>query len=392
MTVLPLPAPILIADTSGLTALAHELAQEPAIGVDTESNSLFAYRERVCLIQFSTQERDYIVDPLALSDLDALAPLFANPRQQKVFHAAEYDLIGLKRDYGFECANLFDTMIAAGTMGWRQMGLAAILEAHFGVKLNKRYQRTNWGWRPLTADQLDYARCDTHYLLPLRDLLQAELSARGRVEEAYEAFAMLPRVLRDSKPAANDRFWRINGARDLTPMQASVLRQVYSYREQQADHTDQPPFKVMSEQTLLEVARSCPKRLSELEAVTGMTPGQIRRHGGELLRAVQRGLSEPAPPPPSFCGRMRVPDEVRERYRRLHEWRKQTAQARGVQSDIILPREALWELARRVPRTLAELDTIEHMGPWRRQAYGPDLLKVLTESGSAVEPGAILET
>jgi len=383
MPVLPLPSPILIADASGLTALAHELAQEPAIGVDTESNSLFAYRERVCLIQFSTQERDYIVDPLALSDLDALAPLFANPRQQKVFHAAEYDLLGLKRDYGFECANLFDTMIGAGTLGWQQMGLAAILEAHFGVKLNKRYQRSNWGLRPLSADQLDYARCDTHYLLPLRDLLQAELSAQGRVEEAYEAFAMLARVSRDSKPTANDGFWRINGARDLTPTQASVLRQVYSYREQQSDHTDQPPFKVMSEQTLLEIARACPKHLSELKAVTGMTPGQIRRHGGELLRAVQGGLSAPAPPPPQF---VRVPDEVRERYDRLHEWRKQIAQARGVQSHFILPREALWELARRVPRTLAELDTIEHLGPWRRQAYGPAVLKVLTESGRPSNP------
>lgn len=380
MTVLPLRSPILISDSSGLTALARELAQEAAIGVDTESNSLFAYRERVCLIQFSTEERDYIVDPLVLSDLDVLAPLFANPRQQKVFHAAQYDLLGLRRDYGFECANLFDTMIAAGTLGWRQMGLAAILETRFGVKLNKRYQRTNWGRRPLTVDQLDYARRDTHYLLPLRNLLQAELSAQGRVEEAYEGFALLAQVPVDSKPMANDRFWRISGARDLTPTQAGVLQQVYSYREQQADHTDQPPFKVMSEQTLLEVARGCPKHLSELKAVTGMTPGQIRRHGGELLRAVQRGLSAPAPPPPSFREGTRLPDEARERYGHLHQWRKQTAQARGVQSDIILPREALWELACRAPRTLAELDTIEHLGPWRRQAYGSAILKVLTES------------
>ncbi len=376
-------SPILVADSFGLTELAHELAQEPAIGVDTESNSLFAYRERVCLIQFSTQERDYIVDPLVLSDLNALAPLFANPHQQKVFHAAEYDLLGLRRDFGFECANLFDTMIAAGTMGWQHMGLAAILEAHFGVKLNKRYQRTNWGRRPLTADQLEYARCDTHYLLPLRDLLQAALSAEGRVEEASEAFALLAQVTGEPKPAANDRFWRINGARDLTPTQASVLRQVYSYREQQADQTDQPPFKVMSEQTLLEIALSCPKHLSELKVVTGMTPGQIRRHGGELLWAVQRGLSAPAPPPPLFP---RAPDEVRERYDRLHEWRKQTAQARGVQSNFILPREVLWELARRMPRTLAELDTIEHLGPWRRQAYGPAVLKVLAESVQPSNP------
>src|SRR5690606_21288536 len=117
------------------------LAREPAVGVDTESNSLFAYRERVCLIQFSTPTQDFIVDPLALGDLSGLAPLFANPAQQKVFHAAEYDIICLKRDYGFQFANLFDTMVAARTLGWPQLGLAAILENHFGVKMNKRFQR-----------------------------------------------------------------------------------------------------------------------------------------------------------------------------------------------------------------------------------------------------------
>ncbi|MBI2165974.1 MAG: ribonuclease D [Chloroflexi bacterium] len=383
MTVLSLAPPILITDSSGLTALAYELAEEPAIAVDTESNSLFAYKERVCLIQFSTQERDYVVDPLILSDLNELGPLFANPRQQKVFHAADYDLLCLKRDYGFKFANLFDTKIAASTMGWPQMGLAAILETHFGVKMNKRYQRTNWGQRPLTVDQLDYARLDTHYLLALRSLLEAKLTAQGRVEEACEAFALLTRVTGDSQPEGNDRFWRVNGARDLTPMQASILREVYLYREEQASRADRPPFKVMNEKTILEIAQRLPKRLSDLREVTGMTPGQIHRYGGELLLAVQRGLMAPAPPPPQY---ERVPDEVRERYDHLHQWRKQIAHTRGVQSDVILPREVLWELARRAPRTLTELETIEHLGPWRRHAYGADILRVLTESGRSSNP------
>lgn len=376
MTVISLAPPISIVDASGLTALARELAQEAAIAVDTESNSLFAYRERVCLIQLSTQERDYIVDPLILSDLSGLGPLFADPRHQKVFHAADYDLLCLKRDYGFEFANIFDTKIAAGTLGWPQMGLASILESHFGVTMNKRYQRTNWGQRPLTPDQLHYAQLDTHYLLALRDLLQNELTARGRVEEAFEAFDLLARVTGDSQPMASNRFWRVTGARDLTPTQTGVLKEAYLYREEQAALADHPPFKVMSEQTLLEIAQCCPKQLSDLKAVTGMTPGQIHRHGSELLRAVQRGLLASPPPPPQF---ERTPDEVRERYDRLHQWRKHMARSRGVQSDIILPREALWELARSTPRTIAELETIEHLGPWRRQAYGTDILRVLIE-------------
>src|SRR5947208_14217815 len=109
----PLPPPILVADEQALRTLVEALASCPVVAVDTESNSLHAYRERVCLIQFSTASADYIVDPIVLSDLSTLAPVFANPGQQKVFHAAEYDVICLRRDFGFEFNNLFDTMSAA---------------------------------------------------------------------------------------------------------------------------------------------------------------------------------------------------------------------------------------------------------------------------------------
>jgi ribonuclease D len=144
--------PVLVADAAALVTLAAELARHPAVAVDTESNSLHAYRERVCLVQFSTHGGDFIVDPIAVPDLGPLAPLFANPDQQKVFHAAEYDLLCLKRDYRFAIANIFDTMSAARTLGWPQVGLASILDARFGVTMNKKYQRVDWKRRPLSPE------------------------------------------------------------------------------------------------------------------------------------------------------------------------------------------------------------------------------------------------
>lgn len=369
-----LPAPVLVADPGALLALVDTLAREAAVGVDTESNSLFAYRERVCLIQFSTPRDDYIVDPLALADLSPLAPLFANPAQQKVFHAAEYDVLCLKRDCGFQFANLFDTMVAARTLGWPQLGLAAILEARFGVKMNKRFQRADWGQRPLTPELLDYARLDTRYLVALRDLLAAELAAQGRREEAAEEFARLEKVMAAANGANPHAFWRVNGARDLAPEQASVLRELHEYRERQAERADRPPFKVMSDQTLLEIARTGPSSVSELEGLPGMTPQQIRRHGASLIRAVRRGLEGPPARPPQF---EREPDAVRERYELLHQWRKRKAQARGVESDVIISRDALWELARAGPRTAEALARIESLGPWRREQYGEELLGVI---------------
>ena len=373
-----LPPPVLVAAPESLSRLVAALAREPAISVDTESNSLFAYRERVCLIQFSTPSQDYVLDPLALDDLSALGPLFADPAQQKIFHAAEYDLICLKRDYDFKFANVFDTMVAARTLGWARLGLGAILQERFGVVMNKRFQRANWGERPLTDDLLDYARLDTRHLVALQAILAEELAAAGRSEEAQEEFERLERMPATTMASAESlsphAFWRVNGARDLTAAQAGVLRELFLYRERQAERADRPPFKIMSDQTLVEIARVQPDRLEALEGLPGMTPAQIRRHGQRLLQAVQRGREAGPARPPHV---EREPDSVRERYELLHQWRKRRAQARGVESDVIVPRDALWELARRNPASAEALAALEHLGPWRRATYGAEILALL---------------
>ena len=141
--------PIMIAQPESLWRLANKLSAESLLAVDTESNSLYAYREQVCLIQFSTNEQDYLIDPLVLDDLSPLAQLFANPGIEKIFHAAEYDLICLKRDFGFTVNNIFDTMMAARVLGRNAVGLATILEVEFNVHVDKRCQRADWGQRPL---------------------------------------------------------------------------------------------------------------------------------------------------------------------------------------------------------------------------------------------------
>ena len=145
-----------------------DLSAESRIAVDTESNSLHAYREQVCLIQFTTPLKDYVVDPLALNDLSALGPIFSDPKIEKIFHAAEYDLICLRRDFGFKISNLFDTMHAARRMGYPYVGLDNLLAEKFQFEMDKRHQKADWAVRPLTAAQLDYARLDTHFLFALR--------------------------------------------------------------------------------------------------------------------------------------------------------------------------------------------------------------------------------
>jgi ribonuclease D len=381
----PLPPPTLVADPGGLDALVRVLAMSDRIAVDTESNSMHAYRERVCLIQFSTPGVDFIVDTLALRDLSPLATVFASPDQEKIFHAAEGDVLNLARDFGFAFANIFDTMTAARTLGWSQVGLAAILDSRFGVTLNKKYQRADWGRRPLTAEMLDYARFDTHYLSALRDMQFQALSESGNWPEAHEEFARLARIRVE---ASDDRFdsaafWRVKGALDLAPRQAAALQALYAWREAQAERIDQPPFKVMGEPALLALARHAPTRVDELQRVAGLAPSQVQRYGRDLILVVERALQAPPPAKPQV---QREPDDVRERFERLHTWRKDRARLRGVESDVILPRAVLRDMARRPPRTHDDLAGIVDFGPWRRQAYGDELLALCSSTQEAATP------
>jgi ribonuclease D len=368
-----LPVPELVVSAAQLRALVADLSLAEAVAVDTESNSLHAYRERVCLIQIALPERDVLVDPLAV-DVSPLGAMFANPRCLKIFHAAEYDVLCLKRDFGFEVSPLFDTMVAARTLGRTQTGLAALLEQHFDVRLDKRFQRANWGHRPLTAAELDYARMDVHYLFDLRDLLMAELDVLGRREEAEEEFVRLSRLQPEPPRVDYDAFWRLPGARDLSPQQAAVLRALFEYRELAAERADVPAFKVIPNETLVALAERGPGDADGLRLIPGMTAGQIRRHGEALLAAIGQGQgAEPIRPPRPASER----EEVRDRYDRLRVWRKKKAQTRAVESDVILPREALWELARRAPQTAEALAGMEHLGPWRRTQYGSEILAVI---------------
>jgi ribonuclease D len=355
--------------------LAGALKDEPALAIDTESNSLYAYRERVCLVQLSTRTQDYIIDPLIVVDLTPLAPLLEDPNIEKIFHAAEYDLICLQRDYGFTVTNLFDTMIAARICGHKSVGLGSLLSEFHGIELDKRHQRDDWGQRPLPPDSLQYAQMDTHYLPDLRDSLAAELTELGRWPEAREAFAEATRVTLPDMSFDPEGYWRIGMPNQLTRHQMAILRELYLLREHLAETRDLPPFKVFPDKTLVQLSIAEPHRLGDLNDIDGMTPAQIRRYGKQVLKAIERSNRNTLPDPPA-----RQPSadpDIVECYSLLREWRKQRAQERGVESDVIVSRDALWTLAHRGPKTVEEMRDIAGLGPWRLEAYGQDLLEVL---------------
>jgi len=357
-----------------LSELTERLSTKVFVGVDTESNSLHAYKERLCLLQFSTDREDAVVDPLAVKDLTPLAGILANPEIEKIFHAAEYDLIVLNRDYGFPIVNLFDTMIAARTLGRKKVGLGNLLEEEFGIKLEKRFQRADWGERPLRRELLEYARMDTHHLIELRDRLKDELDAHGRWELAKEDFKRLPQLIKASSEPVEQDVWRIKGARDLNPRQAAILQELARYREAKAAAVDVPLFKVIGDSTLTAIAVKRPSAPKDFEDIEGMTTGQVQRHGKGLLDAVKRG--EKAPP----LRRPKRPpydEEFVARLDKLRAWRKAAAKEMEVESDVVLPRDVMEAVARANPKKLSELEPIMAQVPWRMRNFASQIVNNL---------------
>lgn len=357
-----------------LLQVVEELAAADILAVDTESNSLYAYQEQVCLIQFSTRTRDYLVDALLLDDLSPLARIFSSDRILKVFHAAEYDLICLFRDYGFRFDFLFDTMIAARILGYQQVGLGALLEKYFAISMNKKYQRANWGQRPLKADMIEYARMDTHWLIPLQEQLRKELEDSDRWLLALEDFRRQTEGIEDTTESSEEDFWKIRGARDLKPEKAAILKALYQFREKKAEEQNRPPFKVLSNQALIEIAQTAPQHKEELFLLPSLSDRQAGRYGRQLMAAVEEArLAAPVTPP----HHRRPENGVLDRIDLISEWRKRLGRQLGVPSDVILPRDVLQRIAWAEPQTAAELAQEMRDVPYRFKRFGEEILNEL---------------
>ena len=378
-------SPIWVDTAAGLRAMLVHLRSEPALAVDTESNSLYAYQEQVCLIQISVPGTDYLLDPLAVNDLSGLGPLLASPEVLKVLHGAEYDLTVLQRDYDFRISNLFDTMWASRILGWPAHGLAALLRSHFGVRLNKKYQRANWALRPLPPEQLDYARLDTHYLLRLQEIQARELEELGRWRQAQHRFSKLAETRWETKSFDPDGFWQISGARDLDDVGRGVLSKLYLFREEYAQALDRPPFKVMSNKAMLALSDRRPSDIDGLRQVKGVPGWLVHKRGRALLRAIRQGERQPLPwserPRPAVGSNRtshgRPSAACHARFEALRSWRNTTAKARGVEPDIVLSNQELWAVAWKNPRNQGDLSRNGLLARWQVDEFGRDLLGVL---------------
>ena len=363
---------IFIDQQQPLDQAMQRAAAQPVVGVDTEADSLHSYFDKVCLIQLSIPGEDLIVDPLKKLDLGRFGAVLAERGVRKVLHGADYDLRILDRDFGYTIANVVDTSICAQLLGYEALGLAALLERHFGVKLDKSHQRADWAMRPLPRNMLEYAATDTRYLVALAEKLRAELEALGRWEWATEEFARLENV-RFEKEEVEEPFRRLKGLGGLDRRTLAVVQRLYDHRDALARKADRPPFKIYSNEIILETARVKPAAPAELEKVKALPPSQRARFGRDIVRLVREALAldEEALPQKAEAKQWMRDKALETRINKLKAARDKVVKELKIDPAVLAPRHVL--------TAVAEAGTLDvpAMREWQKRVVGEALLRAL---------------
>lgn len=361
--------------------LVEELAQRARVtgrlGVDTEFMGEGRYRALLCLVQVAVDdgERVEVLDPLEGGlDPRPLAAVLADPEIEVVMHAGRQDVALLRRVWETSVTNVFDTQVAAGFAGLRaQLGYEALLSEILGVRLRKSASFTRWDARPLSPEQVEYAREDVLHLLQLAEALQARLDELGRLEWAREECRALEEAsdVRDLD-SVFERLPRINS---LDPSQRAVARELAAWREQTAREADRPVQTILSDAGLVEIAKRRPKSLERLRQIRGINEATMHRRGKQIIEVVERGReAEPIPVEGERPAQAHPEDAV------LIALGEALVRGRALESklayELIAAKADLQRIALAVRDGRPEPD-VRTLHGWRRELVGAELIDLL---------------
>ncbi|HNW45106.1 MAG TPA: HRDC domain-containing protein [Elusimicrobiales bacterium] len=358
-------------------ALCVKLASHKYLSIDTESNSLYAYKEKFCLLQLTSEHINAIVDTLAV-DIRPILPIFADPAIEKIFHSADSDIRVFKGALACRFENIFDVMVAAKYLGIVKCGLDNMVKEYIGVEMNKKFQKADWGRRPLSREMLDYAINDTVHLKKLRDLLARQLEEKGRLQEAMTQFAQISQI--EPRPMHFDEngFLTMRGARQLNGRGLAVLRELFLAREVTAIKSNTPPFKIISEDLMLRLAVAPREGIVNLSIFKGVSSYVLAHHGPWIHDALHKGMKAPEyhVPRRELSREKRIYLEaIRDRFKALKVWRKNAAIKRNMLPEAILSNDVMERIAFSQPRSLADLQAIKGLGQEKFALYGPELVE-----------------
>ncbi len=365
-----------------LDALVQELESAGELAFDVEADGLFRYRANLCMVQVATRDVLAVIDTIAIKNHAKLAPLFERQQPLKVVHDASFDARML-RDVGLPLVRMFDTSIAARFLGEQQAGLATLLEKRMGVVVTKEYQKADWGRRPITPEQLNYLANDVRYLLGLADILREELRAKSIEQEVEEECAYLLRRAASEQVEIRPAWTRVKGAVDLAGPSKAVLRELCIAREEEAEARDVPSFKVITNESLLTIARKRPKTMQDLTRDVGPNALRVHQFATRIMRAIRDGEARGGVPPEDLApsgGPIPTPEEraaAKIRDRSLSAWRRAMATERGVDPQAVLPGHCFHEIVALNPSAPEELSAIDGVGTFRIERDGAAIIAAL---------------
>jgi ribonuclease D len=362
-----------------LQEIIPELEKSSYLSVDLEADSMFNFREKVCLIQLAVPEMNLVVDPFKIISLEQLKPLFLNKDIQKIFHGADYDIRSLYRDFGFEINNLFDTELACRFLGANETGLDAVLGDRFDIHLDKRFQRKDWSDRPLSEEMVEYAARDVVHLQALARLLQDELRQKGRYDWVVEECCILSKV-RPAMTNAEPLFLKFKGSGRLDRRSLSVLEQLLQLRIRIAEKKNRPVFKIMSSRALLRLANEKPKTVTDLQKKDFLSDRQTSMFGESVIAAVQKGMEISEKDLPVYP-RKKAPvmrPEIPGRVNAIKKWRDQIANELHIDPAMLFNRALMTAIAMKRPDNLKSLGEVDGIRNWQKKEFGKEIIKILS--------------
>ncbi|HUT37631.1 MAG TPA: HRDC domain-containing protein [Planctomycetota bacterium] len=384
----PASVPLRYVDTAqALHELVARLHGAGRIALDTEADSLHSYYEKVCLIQLATEDDICLVDPLAGLDLSGLLEVLA--RTPLLFHGADYDLRMLRASLGFRPrGEVHDTLIAAQVIGFEEVGLATLAQRFCGVTLTKSSRKADWSRRPLTPAQLAYAADDVRYLAPIADALLEEVRRLGRYHWYRESCERMVEATARDRARDPEDAWRIKGLKGLGRQQLAFVRELWRWRESEAQRTDRPPFMVLGNAQLRDLAVWA---TAHPTASLSHGPKLPRNCRGRRLRALERALEHARRLPQSEWPRTRPaprpnrrPGGSKQAVNTLMAECARIAADLGLSPPLLASRAALEAIVARRPRSASDILACSAMLPWQVELLAPTILKVLA-TGTAKE-------
>lgn len=365
-----------------LLKTVETVRRSPWAAVDTEADSLHHYIEKLCLVQISVPEHDFVIDPLAKLDLKPLVEALGT--KPLLLHGADFDVRMLRRFWGLEPTEIFDTMLAAQLLGYEKQGLADLGLKHCGVVLPKAGQKADWSRRPLDRELLVYAANDTHYLKTISDNMKEELTALGRLEWHSQTCArLLKSLLAPSEETKSDprKEWQIKGSRQLKGMELTYLRAIWYWREEEARRRDRPSFKVLNGEVLIDIARAAASHPGQDVTDMPKMPRNVRGEHREALNKALQGASQLSPLE-FFEGERRFPrrkwgNTEAQKLIDMKAEREKKGLELKIHPSLLATNAVLESLASEPPATREAFERIDLLMPWQKTLMGDVFLKIL---------------